>query len=136
MYSETGEGTWREAASAATATPTSLESESPRSVTSPYSYPAKSLRDGAEDGEKKGTEDTNGRRRDLAAPTMDACVWASVLPWTTAAPPSEAMAASETVSMGDATQGMESGTRRERRVERSTASAAKSMNPGKKITSS
>uniref|UniRef100_A0A0A9FKY3 Cl34483_1a n=1 Tax=Arundo donax TaxID=35708 RepID=A0A0A9FKY3_ARUDO len=131
MHSETGTGTSREAASAATTTPMSLESESPRSVTRAYSWPANSLRDGAEDGEKMGTEDTNGRRRDLAARTMAAWAWGSVLQCTTAAAPSEAMAAamaaSETVSMGEATQGIERGTRRERRLERSTASAGKPM---------
>ena len=75
--------------------------------------------------------ETKGTRRALAARRMEAWVAGSALPWTTAAPPTEAMAAamgaSETVSMGEATQGTASGTRRERRVERSTASAGKWM---------
>ena len=93
------------------------------------------VRAAGEVGGGRGEEPGGGVPGD-AARRMEAWVSASALLWTTAAALREAMAASETVSIGEATQGTDSGTRRERRVERSTASAGKSMYPGRKIMSS
>lgn len=74
---------------------------------------------------------TKGVRRDLADRTREAWSAGEELQWMMATPPREAMATamddSDTVSIGEATQGMESETRRDRRVDRSTASAGKSM---------
>ena len=107
MYSDTGTPGLR---SAAAATPRRRESASPRSVTRAYAQPAKSAAQGGRGGEERGARDEGdaaclggaedgglGRRVGVA------------------------------VSMGEATQGTASGTRRERRVERSTASAGKWM---------
>lgn len=84
----------------------------------------------AEGVAKTGSE-RMGTRRDLAARRRAAWAAAGTLECTTAMPPREAMALamadSETVSMGEATRGTARGRRRVRRVERSTASAAKSM---------
>jgi len=55
MYSDTGTpGLW----SVVAATPTSLESASPRSVTTAYAQPVKSTVDGAVDGAKNQVEES------------------------------------------------------------------------------
>lgn len=83
------------------------------------------------EGAAKAGSDRMGTRRDLAARRSAAWAAAGTFECTMAMPPREAMALamadSDTVSMGEATRGTARGSRRERRVERSTASAAKSM---------